>query len=310
VRIELGADALAVDGVAWLLPAPDRTVAVCDLLRTELRQQLQLPRVFGALSGFRSEADPRAAQLLLSEKPGPLRPGQLEVVIGKGDGERAAWRGPFVVDRGHPWLASVQLQGVVWCAGAGDPPGRVLVAAGQQALLCEEALDTGNRLRILLDPVAGNLVRAPDWPVLWANVLDEARLEVPGIEEPNVLLGEEARYRRALVAGAGDAELSVEDAAGARTSGRGMRVVGFVPETPGVHRVLGDGGRELARFAARFCDPSESDLRSLCTGSWPATAAPPRGASRPGAGLVQQWLALLVLALALADWWLLARRGS
>jgi hypothetical protein len=152
-------------------------------------------------------------------------------------------------------------------------------------------------------------VRAPDWPVLWANVVERARLEVPGAEANEVLLGEEARFRRALLAGGSDAEVTIEAPDGTRVAASGGRVLGFVPEQPGVHRVLGAEGGELAQIAARFCDPGESDLRDLATGSWPRTA--PVGRSGEGvrdADAERRWLALLVLAFLLGDWWWLARR--
>src|SRR5690606_22768060 len=129
---------------------------------------------------------------------GKLRPGQTEIVVAPGDGERDAWRGPFVVDAGHPWLRGVQLRGVVWLAGRRTLPGRVLIAAGQRALASEELVDDAQRLWLDLDAVAGNLPRAPDWPLLFANVLEACRADVAGLEEAHVALGSELRYRRSL----------------------------------------------------------------------------------------------------------------
>ncbi|MBL8728111.1 MAG: BatA domain-containing protein [Planctomycetes bacterium] len=312
VRVDLRADALPIDDTAWLLPLPERVVAVCDLLPAELRRQLALDRVLAAIPGVRHEVDAPRAQLLLTDRPGALRPGQCEVVLAPGapDGERDAWRGPFVIDRTHPWLLGVQLQGVVWLAGRRELPGNVLVAAGAQALLSEEVLDAGRRLWLDLDARAGNLVRAPDWPVLWANVVERARLEVAGAEANEVLLGEEARYRRALLAGGPDTEITFVAPDGTRVAAAPGRVVGFVPTTPGLHRVLGRDGTELAQIAARFCDPAESDLRDLTTGSWPRTAPLRRaGAAVRDDGSERRWLALVVLLCLAADWWWLHRRS-
>ncbi|MBL9079092.1 MAG: hypothetical protein JNL08_16430, partial [Planctomycetes bacterium] len=311
VRIELRADALAIDDVAWLLPAPDRTVDVCDLLPADERRRLALDRVFAAVGGVRHTADPRRAQLLVATRPGLLRPGQTEVLVAPGDGERAGWRGPFVVDRTHPLLQGVALAGVTWLGGTRELPGQVLVAAGAQALVADEPLDAGRRLWLNLDASAGNVVRAPDWPVLWSNLVEHARREVPGPEAGDVLLGEEARYRRALVAEGDDRELVLETPDGARRPLATDRLVGFVPEQPGVHRVLGSNDRLLARIAARFVDPAESDLRDLATGTWPE--APRIDADGPGlrdGTAERRWLALLLLLLVLADWWWLARRGA
>jgi hypothetical protein len=308
VRVSLGPDALALDDVAWLLPAPERTVAVCDVLGSKLGPQLELPRVFAALTGWRTEIDPLQSQLVLADQPGTPVAGQTEVVIKAGDGERLAWRGPFVIDRGHPWLAGLQLQGVVWLCGCYALPGQVLVAANDQALMTEEFLDTGRRLWIDVDPTAGNLMRSPDWPVLFANLIDACRAEVPGPEEPNVVIGGEARYRRSLRAGGPDSEVWLLAPDGSRQLGRGVRTVGWLVDQPGVHRVLGADGKELGAFAARFHDPAESDLRGCVRGEFaPAPKAPGEGrGSLYDTTFEQRVLGFVLLLLVLLDWWVLA----
>lgn len=312
LELRLAADGLAVDDAAWLLPPADRTVGVCDLLPAERRQQLELDRVFVALRGHRRETDAARAQLVLAERPGQLVTGQTEIVIAPGDGERSAWRGPFVVDRGHPWLAGVRLQGVVWVAGVRSLPGHVLVAVGNQPLLCEEFLDQGRRLWIDLDPSRGNVPRAPDWPLLLANVLEACRAEVPGPERTDLVLGDEARFRRSLRAGAPDAEVRLRQPDGKELPGHGGRTVAWVVEQPGIHTVLGADGSPLGRFAARFHDPAESDLRTLRTFESPA-AAPPApaaaAAARDDDGL-GRWLLAALLAALLLDWWWLQRRAG
>ncbi|MBX3464717.1 MAG: BatA domain-containing protein [Planctomycetes bacterium] len=312
VHVALGADALPLDGEAWLLPPPDRTVAVCDLLPAPLRARLDLARVLAAIGGVRAEADPRRAELLVAAAPGVLRPGQTEVVVAPGAGERRAFAGPFTIDRGHPWLVGVELQGIAWLAGPAALPGQVLVAAGAVALVSEELPEAGRRLWLNFDPAAGNLVRAPDWPVLWANVVERARLEVPGPERSEVRLGDEVRHRRAWLAEATDV-VAVEAPDGTRRPLAGGRLTAFVPEQPGVHRLLDAAGGERARVAARCLDPAESDLRGLATGTWPRQVAggAPRsaGGGRDDAGLRQVLLLLLVAVLA-ADWWWLQRRPA
>ena len=312
VQVQLAPDALAVDNEAWLLPAPARVVGVCDLLPAAQRPLLELDRVMLALRGFRREVDASRAQLVLSDKPGQLTAGQTEILVAPAEGERDAWRGPFVLDRGHPWLAGLQLEGVVWLSSRRTLPGHVLAAVGNQALLSEEFLDAGRRLWVNLDPSAGNAPRSPDWPLLLANVLESCRAEVPGAEMPNVVLGNEARYRRSLLAGNGDTALQLEAPDGTRRSGHGLRTVGWLLEQPGLHRVLGSDDRELDRFAARFHDPSESDLRGLRTFVAPATRAP-GGEGREGSlrdiSLEQRVLGLLLLTFVVLDWWWLARRA-
>ena len=310
LTLALAGDVMAIDDVAWLLPPPERTVAVCELLPEAQRDQLQLARVFEAQRGFRHESNPLSAQLVLASSPGQLRACQTEVVFAPGDGERDAWRGPFVIDRAHEWMAGLRLDGVVWLAGRRALPGHVLVAAGSQALATEEFVDAGRRLWLTLDASAGNLMRSPDWPVLFANLLETARAEVPGVETPNVQIGEEARFRRSMVAGAADTQLWWREPDGTRTAAASGRTVGFVPRQPGLHEVIGNDGAVIGSLAARFVDPSESDLRGLVTRTWPATVRPAEAAGTTrDTSKEQQILAMLLLVLVLADWWWLGRRS-
>ncbi len=318
LRVQLAADAQPLDDVAWLLPEPERVVGLCDQLPPERSRALAIDRLLAALPGVRAEGDSRAAQLLLRERPGVVAAGQLEVVlpVRAPDAEALPWKGPFVVDRAHPWLQDVALQGVVWVAAPSELPGRVLIAAGARTLASEEPLDVGQRLWLAIDAATGNLVRAPDWPVLWSNLAAQARLAVPGAEAVQVPLGGEARYRRSqaereLREGAPAALVLVAPDGSRRPAGP-EAAVAFVLEQPGVHRLLGADDRLLARFAARFLDADESDLRGLQT-------VQRRGVRDPGrdrdlvvrdTAWERRVLALLLLACVLADWWLLQRRGA
>jgi hypothetical protein len=311
VHLELGADALLLDNTALLLPELPRTVAVCDVLPAAARQEFAIARVFAALPDWRAEADPQQAQLVLASGPGRIAPGQTEVVITPGEGsERDAWLGPFVTDQSHPVMQGIGLQGVLWHAGRAELPGRPLVTIGNRTLLAEETEGRARRFRVLLDGAAGNLPRAPDWPLWFANVLDLCRAEVPGPERSNLLLGDEARWRRSMVAGAADGSAELVAPDGSRQPGRGLRTLGFRPTQPGLHRVVGEGGRELGRFAVRFFDPSESDLSGARTFERAAAAA--AGAASPlrDESLERRVLAVLLLCLVALDWWVLAGRRA
>ncbi len=312
VHLQLGGDALAIDDEALLMPEPPRIVGVCDLLPAERRGQLQLARVLGALDGVRHEADPLAAQLVFAEAPGAPVADQVEVVLPLGDGERQAFGSPFAIERTHPWLAGVQLAGVVWLAEVRPLPGQTLVAAGNQALVTEEFLEQGRRLWIGVDASAGNLVRAPDWPVLLSNLVEQCRARVPGLEQVAVQVGGEARFRRSMLAGADDAEVVLETPDGRLLPVRAGRTVGWPIDAPGLHLVRGRSGAVLGRFAARFFDAAESDLRTRTTRTW----APTRASASAAASAVRETaferrvLALLLALLVFADWWWLGRRGG
>lgn len=322
VRLVLPADALAIDDEALLLPPLRRVVGICDQWPDDLRQALGSDRLLAALPHVRSEPDSRSAQLLLRTSPGALLPGQCELVVVAGDGERQALAGPFVVDRAHPWTNGLLLQGLAWVAVRSELPGRVLVAAGPLALLTDEdvdGVDGAHRAWLAVDPRLGNFVRAPDWPVLAANLVDACRATVPGPIEAQVPLGGEARFRRAaaesserLDGGSAFPPLFVIAPDGRRTLGQGERTVGFLLDQPGVHTVVGADERPLGRFAARFVDAAESDLRLLQGGE--RAAVPNAGDVRRSAardtGSERRVLALLLLLVLLADWWVLARRDA
>lgn len=316
LRVQLAQDAMSIDDTAWLLPEPARSVGLCDQLPPERSRALAIDRLLAALPQVHAERDSRAAQLLLREQPGVVLPGQLEVVLPTSPDQRTPWKGPFVVDRAHPWLHDVQLQGVVWVAAPCDLPGRVLIAAGSRTLASEEPLDVGHRLWLALDAGAGNLVRSPDWPVLFSNLAAHGRFAVPGAETVQVPLGGEARYRRTqqereLQNGAPTAfELLTPD--GTRLAAGPEPVVTFVLEQPGVHSLLASGERVRARFAARFVDASESDLRAAQTTERRGVrdSSSQRDLVVRDTGWERRLLALLLLVCVLADWWLLQRRPA
>ncbi len=310
LRVELADDALAIDNVAWLLPSPLRLVGVANILRREQQQELALDRVLAAMTNWRAETNSERAQLVLTAQPGIVADGQVEIVITSGEGPRKALVGPFVIDRGVPWLHGVHLQGVVWVAGSRELPGQVLVAAGSQALMSEEPLAQGRRLWITLHGAVGNVVRAPDWPVLFANVLEQCMAAVPGPEATHVVVGSEARFRR----GPFDtfaAPPTLLSPSGQRRVGVAARTVGWLVEQPGVHRILDASGAELGRFAAHFSDASESDLRAVThvDQAGGETQGAERASPVRDTSIERRLLALLLVLVVVADWWLLARRN-
>lgn len=324
LHASLAPDALAIDSAAWLLPAEARVVGLCDQLPPPIAGALSTERLLAALPAVRAEADSRTAQLLLRAEPGPLRAGQLELVVAAGDGERRPLAGPFVIDRAHAVCSGLSLQGVVFGAVVRELPGAVLVAAGALPLCTEEPLDEGRRCWLALDPALGNFARSPDWPVLVANLVEQAREQVPGPLQAHVLVGGEARFRRGLDQQPADPVVSADpeqqrrrtlwlhSADGARVEGHGERTVGFPVRTVGVHTVEDHQQRPLGRFAARFLDASESDLRLLRTMERAASAdvqAARQSAARD-TGWERRVLALLLFVVMLLDWWVLARRDT
>jgi hypothetical protein len=180
LRVRLSDDALAIDNSALLLPEPARSVRVANLLDAESARLLSLERALAALDGVRSIADPLAADLLVSGAPGALVQGRTELVIGAPGTARNEWIGPFLMDRRHPLVSGLSLQGVVWSAAPGELDGVPIVLAGEQPLLAEVVEGSATRVLLDLDPARSNLAQSPDWPILLANVVERVRATLPG----------------------------------------------------------------------------------------------------------------------------------
>lgn len=309
LHASLATDSLLLDNDVWLLGERIPVVAIADLLPANRRNNLGLERALAAIAGHRPVPSAAMAQLILTERPGSASVGQLELVLPPPAGEPSAYAGPFAIDRSHPWVDGLALQGVVVQCSPMPLPGQALIAVGPQALLSEEFLPAGRRLWLNLDASAGNFVRSPDWPLLLANLIESCRSEVPGPERRQLRLGEELRFRRDL-ADPEQRAVQLRSPQGDMRAGSGNRTVAFLPDTPGLHAVVDASGRVLAEYAVRFLDPAESDLQRLRSFTTPAVPVPAIAAAT-GDDLWLQRLLLLCLVIALlADWWWLAGRPS
>lgn len=307
VQLALPDDELPLDNVAWSLPPRPRTVAVCDQLPKEIRAELELDRVFDAMAGWRQEPEPDKAQVVLRGAPGPTRMGQLQLVLRQTGGQPRGHRGPFVIDRSRDLCVGLTLDGVGWQAGGEDLPGQVLIASGSKALVTEELTDDARRLHVDVDGASGNLVRAPDWPILFANVLEVARREVPGCARRELRVGEELRYR----VGLGDAAAVLRSPDGSWLGKVEDGAITYDTVQPGVHRVTAASGALLDEVAVHFVDAGESDLRSAVSLDRPADeAVREAAAARVDPSAMRRMLAVLLLAVVLLDWWVLQRRGA
>ncbi|MEM8885398.1 MAG: BatA and WFA domain-containing protein [Planctomycetota bacterium] len=300
VRFALGDDALAIDNAVTLLPSPTRVVPVATAMPDETRTLLALDEVLDVLPAVRVVGDRAQAALVIADAPLETAPGQSRVVIRPSADETDAWVGPFLLEHRHPLLRGVTLEGIVWTAGNTSPPGAPLALAGELALICEQAAPGGAlRLAVNLDAKRSNVAASPDWPILWSNVVEHVRRRLPGPAATNVRLGELMSYRGRLP----DASLVGPD--GATRPARGTAVYTWVARKPGVHRLIDADGRERARWSAHFVDAAESDLREAAT----ATRAPieePTGGTEQEGDFERTLLALLLLAVLTADWWVLS----
>ncbi len=332
-RLAAGGGALAADDAAFLVPPPPRTVALASTLDRDTLRQLGLAARAGgsgsnaaelpvgpsagtsagtsapargssgidrwlALVDDSIESEPALAHALLGA-PESVPNAPVVLDIAAPGAQRADWIGPFLVEKRHPLLAGVTLEGVVWSA---DPsrvlPGIPLVSAGNVPLVTEEGDGARRVFHANLDPGRSTLARSPDWPILLANLAELARAELFGPARTNLAVGEAFVYRArdratwTLAGPGGERELAANE----------VLVLDDLAQ-PGVYELTTAGAR--CRFALSFLDAAESDLTALSAGerdSAVALAGMPAGATP-----LERALLVAALGFVLLDAWVLAR---
>jgi hypothetical protein len=296
VTLALEPDALPLDDVAVLHPDPPRDVRVGWALDEGLPALLGLDQLRTVDPAAVPTADEPQLVIAHAPAPGPA----WSLVLPHEAEAHEAYVGPFLVQRRHPLMEGVLLDGIVWTRSEAEVPGLPLVAAGNQPLLAETR--QGGASVFQLDAVMerSTLHRSPDWPILLSNLIAMRRDALPGPRARNLVSGEafvftaEASAPWELVGPRGRRGFSETD----------RLVLDDLP-AHGDYRLLSDG-TEVARFAVNFADPLESDLRSRGEGvrSPQDDVRPGRGAqAASSAGLL---LLLGVLGAMLADWLVLA----
>ncbi len=314
LRLALPADALAIDNRATLLRDALRVVRVANLLPKTMSDPLRMADALAATPGLRLVRDPATADLVFATGPGRLDANRVEVILGPTTAKTDAWLGPFVVERRHPLLDGMTLDGVIWSSGRGELPGLPLVSAGARVLCSEERVAGGTRFRLDLAPARTNFASSPDWPIFVANVAALARRRLPGQLARNVRLGESMQYRVAHPEALDLAKVALVRPDGSRQAAHGRRVLSFVAGMPGLYRLeLPEGeAADDVRFSVSFVDAQESDLTGAVAATIPAsaTASIDDADARPANGRLEaRLLALLLLLVIALDWWVLGRGG-
>jgi hypothetical protein len=314
LHARLDPDASTADDAVWLAPIPPRTLRLATTLPPDEARSL------GLTSGAAAAAVDRWCALVPDSVA--ASPGDAHLVAGAtAGGGASAWSlvvtgpapagveprdliGPFLIEKRHPLLRGVTLDGIVWSVAARHPwSGAPLVSAGDLPLLTEETSGERRVITLYLDPARSSLQRSPDWPILLTNLAEMRRAELPGPERVNLRTGEEFVAR-----GAGEASWRLRplEPAAARArdvASHGLLVVDGLT-TPGLYRLERDGAAPF-QFAVNELDAAESDLRDLSSGSRPSAL----DLAEVESSLSASDFALLAAALALllADWIWLAR---
>lgn len=287
ITVSLPDDALGEDGQLTLLPSPlaDVTVSLLEGIDPGAQQALRrflavAPGVKVTMPSLLTFGPPGStANVQLGAKP-PLK----------------SFVGPFFAQKGNTLLDDVQLGGVVWTAGE-NPPGRVLMSAGEVVLISEE--DDG-AVHLNLEVGRSNVQRTVAWPVLLSNLVRQSRLTTPGFPRKHLMLGEDTP----LVASPGSTwELVAPDGESRHVMGSG--VLTLPPLTASGRWQLKKDGELVDALVVLPLDPRESDLRTR--GAWEIIPERPRAfASFATAHPRPWWPMLVVLALVLLDFWLTA----
>ena len=309
------ADALAADDVAYLAPAPRRTLRLAAALRPELAAALgvdgpddpsPIDRWLALVPDALDVVNPAAAHLVLCEGLEGLPEAAWALAVAAPGEEREHFIGPFLLDPSHALLGGVTLEGVVWAAARGATlAGAPLVSAGAEPLGTELVGAQRTAWLLNLDPLRSNVTRSPDWPILLSNAAEARRAALPGPAATTLSVGQPLRVR---VERPQTLELRGPRGSAQTYTVRDSLVVDDLEE-PGMYTLheLGAGGEsELsATFGVSLADRRESDLTQRSAGVRAAVAD--EATLRAGFSWIEVLLLTAALALLGLDWWALRR---
>lgn len=305
--LSIPTDALPIDNQVFLLPTNRKPVRVKLTWKEKHWEQAVEKAVFSTQQVLRDENNP---ELIVTDQPILLPSNSSTWVfsIQRGIGKRKAYLGPYILQREHPLLQGISLQGVIWIRGenllshtpTGEQP---LIMVGNIPLFSASGTFGGGWSFVLaLDPLS-TLMRTPNWPILFWNLVSWKQQEQPGLLEPNVRLGSNAHVR--LPAQVNQVQVQSPDPVHTAFS---MRVVQqrvrIKAEHPGIYRV--QAGTQIYGFAVNPLSAEESNILKAGTGAW--------GGWKPVSSqrqLMQNWAWLFaLLALVCLVWHLYMMRAT
>ncbi len=311
VEARLDGDGFAIDDRALLFPPPRRDLALATTLAEEELRFLGLKSAAATSPIDRwtdlvprslEASSPEEAHLAIAREV-VGGPETWCLVLEPAAGEPLDLLGPFLLEKRHPLLAGLVLDGVVWSASENLVlPGTPLITAGNLPLLTEERLDGRVIFRTNIDFRRSSLQMTPDWPILLDNLAELRRGELGGAASTSLSIGETFHFRTEVPADYllrgpdGDRELRA----------RGALAIENLSSV-GAYELIGDG-ETIAGFGVHFGDDLESDLRELGAGEH--ASAVELAEQRAGSS----WVVLLLLAAALGavlfDWIVLRPRAK
>lgn len=263
-----GRDVIAADSVAFLPPAPKKTITygLSDLPPAAARFVLVALEAAGAAPW--TPADPPrdndGPDLLITADPESVgRAATLEIPQA---GQPIVHTPPLIMDTANRLCRDVRLGDLPWVArdraGTAAAPARdiaeVIIAAGAQPLYWRSA-DGRLHLDAVLD--ASPLVFSAAWPVLIANLVSEVASALPGLSESVYSPGQSLSYRpdpfapdrpsyRLLSRDADALAIPIDPEAG-----------GAVPRRAGWYELQAAGDQPVAEIAVLPLYAAASDVR-------------------------------------------------
>ena len=219
--------------------------------------------------------------------------------------------GPYLVEKRHPLVEGVLLDGVVW--GGVQPLGlsvTPLVSAGSEVLLSRLNGTLTTAFVLNIDITRSNLLDSPDWPILLSNLIELRRNALPGLRRWNFRMNETIQFRlyEGSTAPEDLAKQSVFlDHAGTRRELAPSSVI-EIPQISqaGAYRIM-LGEKPFGEFAVNFFDADESNLLDLRSGHRLPLVEEVDGGYSIDNPLT--WLMLLtllvILGVVLANWFVL-----
>lgn len=288
VTVELeGEDALDLDNRVLLAPPRKRRVGVRSEFDARTPVGQRIAKAFRSVPDvedgndivIRPGAGSSSRWVLIIGTPAELRTGEaLDPMLG-----------PYLADPSSPLMEELDFRGVIWSGAFPVKPGvQPLLSAGDHPLLFEW---TPRTWVLNIDPARSNLHKSPAWPMLFHNLVEMRRAEMPGLHRWNLRQGEIATYTTEETV-----EAKGPDGLPRITVPFRNRVQVLDTWMPGRYSI---GSEE---FVVNFLDSKESDLTA---GS---DLAPPRTetvrnemvtqrTSWPWIGVGASFLALLLVAL-------------
>ena len=313
VRVRLSDDALRRDDEVVLAEPRHRTVAVENRL-SDGRGRSALIQALDALSGVGAA---ESGHLVFTDADRIDQSGPADTWrVGFGRAP-AAWLaggasqdyvGPFVMEKRHPLLLGITLDGVVW-SGAWPLSAAVrpIVSTGDRVLIgvpVAPGQQAPTTILVNLDLNRTNLIRSPDWPILISNVIEMRRLSLPGPERWNYRTGE---WVRARLDRDPNGPLSFRSGTVTRALPASRQLEFIAPSPGGLLEIL-EGDRVLFEIGVNFLDEEETRLGVQATADTGELASAPGLRAESGAASDPLFWVLLAIAgtALLANWCLLA----